>query len=53
MPVGMAERVCELSVGAVFQLPIPDAIYSRDEERVRKVGHPLMFVCSRAQSTCC
>jgi hypothetical protein len=54
MPVGMAfERVCERSVGAVFQLPILDAIHSRDEEKVRKVGRHLMFVCVRAQSTCC
>jgi hypothetical protein len=34
----------ERSVGTVFQLPNPDAIYSRDEEKVRKVGRYLMFV---------
>jgi hypothetical protein len=27
---------CERSVGTVFQLPSPDAIYSRDEEKERK-----------------
>jgi hypothetical protein len=53
-PVGIAfKRVYERSVGAVFQLPIPDAIYSRDEEKVRKVGRHLMFVCVRAKSMCC
>jgi hypothetical protein len=36
--------VCERSVGTVFQLPSPDAIYSRDEEKERKVGRHLMFV---------
>jgi hypothetical protein len=35
---------CERSVGTVFQLPNPDAIYSRDEEKERKVGCHLMFV---------
>jgi hypothetical protein len=35
---------CERSVGTVFQLPSPDAIYSRDEEKERKVGRHLMFV---------
>jgi hypothetical protein len=35
---------CERSVGTVFQLPNPDAIYSRDEEKERKVGRHLMFV---------
>jgi hypothetical protein len=31
-------------VGTVFQLPNPDAIYSRDKEKERKVGRHLMFV---------
>jgi hypothetical protein len=35
---------CERSVGTVFQLPSPDDIYSRDEEKERKVGRHLMFV---------
>jgi hypothetical protein len=35
---------CERSVGTVFQLPSPDAIYSRDEEKERTVGRHLMFV---------
>jgi hypothetical protein len=31
---------CERSVGTVFQLPSPDAIYSRDEEKKTGVcGH--------------
>jgi hypothetical protein len=30
--------VCERSVGTVFQLPRPDAIYSRDEEKNGNVG---------------
>jgi hypothetical protein len=38
------EGLCERSVGTVFQLPNPDAIYSRDEEKERKVGRYLMFV---------
>jgi hypothetical protein len=35
---------CERSVGTVFQLPNPDAIYSRDKKKERKVGRHLMFV---------
>jgi hypothetical protein len=35
---------CERSVGTIFQLPNPDAIYSRDKEKERKVGRHLMFV---------
>jgi Na+-transporting methylmalonyl-CoA/oxaloacetate decarboxylase gamma subunit len=35
---------CERSVGTVFQLPNPDAIYSRDKEKERKMGRHLMFV---------
>jgi hypothetical protein len=35
---------CERSVGTVFQLPNPDTIYSRDEEKERKVGRHLMYV---------
>jgi hypothetical protein len=34
---------CERSVGTVFQLPNPDAIYSRDEEKERKVERHLML----------
>jgi hypothetical protein len=30
--------VCERSVGTVFQLPSPDAIYSRDEEKNGNMG---------------
>jgi hypothetical protein len=33
-----SQRVCERSVGTVFQLPSPDAIYSRDEEKNDNVG---------------
>jgi hypothetical protein len=36
--------ICERSVGTVFQLPNPDAIYSRDKKKERKVGPHLMFV---------
>jgi hypothetical protein len=37
--------ICERSVGTVFQLPSPDAIYSQDKEKRGKVGrHPMMFV---------
>jgi hypothetical protein len=39
-----ASADCERSVGTVFQLPNPDAIYSRDEEKEWKVGRHLMFV---------
>jgi hypothetical protein len=35
---------CERSVGTIIQLPNPDAIYSRDEEKERKVERHLMFV---------
>jgi hypothetical protein len=38
---------CEQSVSTVFQLPNPDAIYSRDEEKERKVGAILCCLCSR------
>jgi hypothetical protein len=39
---------CERSVGTVFQLPSPDAIYSQDKEKVGKVGRQLMlFVFAR------
>jgi hypothetical protein len=34
---------CERSVGTVFQLPNPDAIYSRDEKKERKVGRYLLL----------
>jgi hypothetical protein len=42
--IGEIRGECERSVGTVFQLPSPDAIYSRDEEKERKVGRHLMFV---------
>ena len=32
----MISTVCERSVGTVFQLPSPDAIYSQDKEKKRK-----------------
>jgi hypothetical protein len=35
---------CERSVGTVLQLPNPDAIYSRDKKKEKKVGRHLMFV---------
>jgi hypothetical protein len=44
VPMTMGTEECERSVGTVFQLPNPDAIYSRDEEKERKVGRHLMFV---------
>jgi hypothetical protein len=31
-------HTCERSVGTVFELPNPDAIYSRDEEKKKNVG---------------
>jgi hypothetical protein len=37
--------LCERSVGTVFQLHNPDAIYSQDEEEERNVGtHLVLFV---------
>ena len=37
-------RCSERFVGTVFQLPNPDAIYSRDEGKERKLGgHPALF----------
>jgi hypothetical protein len=44
--------LCERSVGTVFQLPNPDAIYSRDEGKERR-WLPFHVVCVRAQSTHC
>jgi hypothetical protein len=44
IPEWVEDRNCERSIGTVFQLPNPDAIYSRDEEKERKVGRYLMFV---------
>jgi hypothetical protein len=41
---------CERSVGTVFQLPNPDAIYSRDEEKERG-WLPSLVVCVRARFT--
>jgi hypothetical protein len=41
LDVGPPNTDCERSVGTVFQLPNPDAIYSRDEEKERKVGRHL------------
>jgi hypothetical protein len=43
---------CERSVGTVFQLPNPDAIYSRDEGKERR-WLPSHVVCVRARSTHC
>jgi hypothetical protein len=50
--VVLAWYYCERSVGTVFQLPNPDAIYSRDEEEREEGGAP-SHVCVRARSTCC
>ncbi|KAF1348216.1 hypothetical protein EJ07DRAFT_160200 [Lizonia empirigonia] len=36
-----------------FQLPSPDAIYSRDEEKKRRVGGHPAFVWVGARPTCC
>jgi hypothetical protein len=44
--------VCERSVGTVFQLPNPDAIYSRDEGKERR-WLPSRVACVRARSTHC
>jgi hypothetical protein len=39
---------CERSVGTVFQLSNPDAIYSRDEEKERRWLPPLVVrVCAQ------
>jgi hypothetical protein len=43
---------CKRSVGTVFQLPSPDAIYSRDKEKERR-WLPSLVVRVRAQSTRC
>jgi hypothetical protein len=43
---------CERSVGTVFQLPSPDAIYSRDERKERR-WLPSLVVCVCARSTRC
>jgi hypothetical protein len=43
---------CERSAGTVFQLPNPDAIYSRDEGKERR-WLPSHVVCVRARSTHC
>jgi hypothetical protein len=40
---------CERSAGTVFQLPNPDAIYSRDEGKERR-WLPSHVVCVRARS---
>jgi hypothetical protein len=45
-----ADGMCEGSVGTVFQLPSPDAIYSRDEGKERR-WLPSFVV--RTRSTCC
>jgi hypothetical protein len=45
-------RRCERFVGTEFQLPNPDAIYSRDEGKERRLL-PSLVVCVRARSTCC
>jgi hypothetical protein len=46
------EPECERSVGTVFQLPSPDAIYSQDEGKERRWS-PSLVVCVRAGSMCC
>jgi hypothetical protein len=46
------EGRCERSVGTVFQLPSPDAIYSQDEGKERRQSLSLV-VCVHAGSTCC
>jgi hypothetical protein len=43
---------CERSVGTVFQLPNPDAIYSQDEGKERR-WLPSLDVRVRARSTHC
>ena len=46
----MILTICERSVGTVFQLPIPDAIYTQDKEKERKVGrHHMLFVFAHGQ----
>jgi hypothetical protein len=45
-------KSCERSVGTVFQLPSPDAIYSQDKEEERRWS-PSLVVGVRARSTCC
>jgi hypothetical protein len=49
---GAVEMDCERSVGTVFQLPSPDAIYSPDEGKERR-WLPSLVVCIHARSTCC
>jgi hypothetical protein len=44
--------ICERSVGTVFQLPNPDAIYSRDKGKEGR-WLPSLVVCVRARSTRC
>jgi hypothetical protein len=43
---------CERSVGTVFQLPNPDAIYSKDKGKERR-WLPSLVVRVRARSTRC
>jgi hypothetical protein len=38
---------CERLIGTVFQLPSPDAIYSRDEEKKSMCGYPALFGLAR------
>jgi len=45
--------LCDRSIGTVFQLPSPDAINSRDEEKKRRVGGYPAFVWFGARSMCC
>jgi hypothetical protein len=46
--LGGGEDACERYVGTVFQLPNPDAIYSRDEGKERRWLPPLVVcVCAR------
>jgi hypothetical protein len=43
-----AGHKCERPIGTVFQLPSPDTIYSRDEEKKRSVGgYPVWFGLAR------
>jgi hypothetical protein len=46
-PVKAAHASCERSVGTVFQLPNPDAIYSRDEGKREKVVAIPCCLCLR------
>jgi hypothetical protein len=48
-PVHIRSGWCERSVGTVFQLPNPDAIYSRDEGKERRwLQSQVVCVCARS-----